>query len=123
MRFYENHLLMLEELIAAIIEMASAGYAEESLDELTQLIVNLNLESFTTKLRTLLGEETYFVLDERFIGIEPLIIGLRIFLGEERPLVAQEVFEVGKDIADRIRSKQVELLTLLRKGVEIADMN
>jgi predicted transcriptional regulator len=41
--------------------------------------------------------------------LEPLITGLKIFLGEERPLVPQEVFEVGKDIADRIRSKQAEL--------------
>jgi DNA-binding transcriptional ArsR family regulator len=40
---------------------------------------------------------------------ETLIVGLKIFLGEERPLVAQEVFEIGKDIADRIRTKQAEL--------------
>jgi DNA-binding transcriptional ArsR family regulator len=40
---------------------------------------------------------------------EPIIVGLKIFFGEERPLVAQEVFEIGKDIADRIRIKQVEL--------------
>jgi predicted transcriptional regulator len=40
---------------------------------------------------------------------ETLIVGLKIFLGEERPLVAQEVFEIGKDIADRIRIKQAEL--------------
>jgi predicted transcriptional regulator len=109
MQFHENHSLMLEGLTAAVIEMASTGHAEEALNELTQLIVNLDLESFATKLRTLLGEETSFVLDERFMGIEPLVIGLRIFLGEERPLVAQEVFEVGKDIADLIRSKQSEL--------------
>jgi AAA ATPase domain len=42
--------------------------------------------------------------------LEPLIVGLRIFLGEERPLVVQEVFEIGKDIADRIRIKQAELV-------------
>jgi DNA polymerase III delta prime subunit len=111
-QFYENHSLMLEEVTTATIEMASAGYAKEALDELTQLIANLDLESSVTKLRTLLGEETYFVFDERFIGIEPLVIGLRIFLGEERPLVAQEIFEVGKDIADRIRSTQAELANL-----------
>jgi hypothetical protein len=40
---------------------------------------------------------------------ESLITGLRIFAGEERPIVAQEVFEMGKDIADRIRTKQAEL--------------
>jgi AAA ATPase domain len=40
---------------------------------------------------------------------EFIITGLKIFAGEERPLVAQEIFEVGKDIADRIRTKQAEL--------------
>jgi DNA-binding transcriptional regulator GbsR (MarR family) len=40
---------------------------------------------------------------------EPLIVGLRIFLGVECPLVAKEIFEMGKDIADRIRTKQAEL--------------
>jgi predicted transcriptional regulator len=41
--------------------------------------------------------------------LEPIVIGLKIFLGEERPLVSQEIFEIGKDIADRIRAKQAEL--------------
>jgi DNA-binding transcriptional ArsR family regulator len=41
--------------------------------------------------------------------LEPLIVGLRIFLGENRPLVAQEIFEIGKDVADQIRTKQAEL--------------
>jgi DNA polymerase III delta prime subunit len=58
-----------------------------------------------------------------FFMLEPIIVSLRIFLGEEHPLVAQEIFEVGKDIADRIRSKQAELATLPQKGVEAADMN
>jgi DNA polymerase III delta prime subunit len=41
---------------------------------------------------------------------ESLIAGLRIFSGEKRPLVAQEIFEMGLDIADRIRSKQSDLV-------------
>jgi hypothetical protein len=41
--------------------------------------------------------------------LELFVAGLKIFLGEDRPLVAQEIFEVGKDIADRIRTKQAEL--------------
>jgi predicted nucleic-acid-binding protein len=45
-------------------------------------------------------------------SLEPLIVGLKIFLGEERPLVAQEIFEIGKDVADRIRIKQAELAIL-----------
>jgi hypothetical protein len=57
------------------------------------------------------------------LKLEPLVVGLKIFLGEEHPLVPQEIFEVGKDIADRIRSKQAELVTLPQKGVEAADKN
>jgi hypothetical protein len=38
---------------------------------------------------------------------EPLIVGLKIFLGEE-PQVAQEILEVGQDIAERIRQAEQE---------------
>ncbi len=37
--------------------------------------------------------------------LEPLEIGLRLFLGEE-PRTAQEILEVGKDVAQRIRDEQ-----------------
>jgi hypothetical protein len=66
---------------------------------------------------------TVLTENQKEFELEPLIVGLKIFLGEERPLVAQEIFEVGKDIADRIRSKQAELATLPRKDVEAADTN
>ena len=38
-------------------------------------------------------------------ALEPLVVGLRIYLGES-PLVAQEILEVGKDVAERIRQMQ-----------------
>lgn len=34
--------------------------------------------------------------------MEPLIAGLRIYLGET-PQVAKEIFEIGQDVAERIR--------------------
>ena len=37
--------------------------------------------------------------------LEPLTVGLRLFLGQA-PKVAQEILEVGKDVAERIRQKQ-----------------
>ncbi|HEY9827090.1 MAG TPA: AAA family ATPase [Stenomitos sp.] len=40
---------------------------------------------------------------------EPLIVGLQLFLGEE-PVVAQEILEVGQDVAERIRNQQKALL-------------
>lgn len=45
--------------------------------------------------------------------LEPLIIGLQIFSGE-RPSVAQEIFEIGQDIAHRIRDRQTQ--TTVRTG-------
>jgi hypothetical protein len=35
-------------------------------------------------------------------ALEPLLIGLQIFLGE-KPKVAKEINEIGQDVADRIR--------------------
>jgi len=57
-----------------------------------------------------LGEEIL----QRLLGskgchaLEPLAVGLRIYLGEE-PKVAQEIKEVGKDVAERIRKREGEL--------------
>jgi AAA ATPase domain len=110
LKSYEDVLLMLDGLTTTIIEMASAGYAEQALVELNEFIVNNNfLRSQALQLKSHLEEGNSFVLNEHFLGFEPLIVGLKIFLGEERPLVAQEIFEIGKDIADRIRTKQAEL--------------
>jgi hypothetical protein len=39
-------------------------------------------------------------------ALEPLAVGLRIYLGES-PLVAQEILEVGNDIAQHIRVMRV----------------
>jgi hypothetical protein len=110
LKSHEDMLLMLEEVTISVIEMASAGYAEQALVELNEFIVNNDhLRSQAMQLKSLLGQGNSFVLNEQFIGFEPLIVGLKIFLGEKRPLVAQEIFEMGKDIADRIRTKQAEL--------------
>jgi tetratricopeptide (TPR) repeat protein len=74
---------MYPEIVDFIIDASAGGSAEGAMALLTE-------STIATKL-------------------EPLITGLRIFLGEERPLIAQEVFEIGKDVADRIRTKQAEL--------------
>jgi DNA-binding transcriptional ArsR family regulator len=71
--------------------------------EITERIIEISANNLVPK----------FVLEiltkEYQPELEPLIVGLRIFLGENRPLVAQEIFEIGKDVADRIRTKQAEL--------------
>jgi ABC-type iron transport system FetAB ATPase subunit len=70
---------VVREVIDFLICASAAGYAKEALALVTQSKVAANLE--------------------------PLIVGLKIFLGE-RPLVAQEIFEVGQDVAERIRKRQ-----------------
>jgi tetratricopeptide (TPR) repeat protein len=47
--------------------------------------------------------------------LEPLAVGLQLFLGEQ-PLVAQEILEIGQDVAQRIREKQQAL-----QDIEIVD--
>jgi hypothetical protein len=59
-----------------LIQAAAAGYAREALELLVQ-----------SK-----GAEV----------LEPLVVGLRIYLGET-PQVAKEIVEIGQDVAERIR--------------------
>ena len=40
--------------------------------------------------------------------LEPLIVGLQIYLGEQ-PLVAQEILEIGQDVAQRIREQHLDI--------------
>ena len=81
-------------------------------DQFTAMIIALSINASAMSLM----EKVFFAIDIDKINtafsdskLEPLIVGLRIFFGEERPLVAQEIFEMGKDVADRIRTKQAEL--------------
>ena len=64
-----------------LIEAAVAGYAKEAL----RTVTNSAAAS----------------------ALEPLIVGLRLFLGE-KPRVAKEILEVAQDVADRIRERQLK---------------
>jgi tetratricopeptide (TPR) repeat protein len=64
-----------------IILAASSGFAKEAL--------SMVIESKGSK------------------ALEPLAVGLRIFLGDSE-FTAQEIFEVGQDVAKRIRDLQTE---------------
>jgi tetratricopeptide (TPR) repeat protein len=64
-----------------IILAASSGFAKEAL--------SMVIESKGSK------------------ALEPLAVGLRIFLGDSE-FTAQEIFEVGQDVARRIRDLQIE---------------
>ena len=62
-----------------IIDAAAAGHAQQALQALTA--------------------------SAGAAALEPLSVGLRVFLGE-KPLVAHEIFEIGQDVAQRIRERQ-----------------
>ncbi|WP_299410228.1 tetratricopeptide repeat protein [Acaryochloris sp. IP29b_bin.148] len=72
-----------------IIDTAAAGYAQECLTLIE------NSKAVTT--------------------FEPLILGLQIFLGES-PHVAHEIFEIGQDVAQRIRDRQDQTQTTIKTG-------
>ena len=59
-----------------LIQAAAAGYAQEAIETLTA--------------------------SKGAGALEPLIVGLRIYLGET-PQVAKEIVEIGQDVAERIR--------------------
>jgi tetratricopeptide (TPR) repeat protein len=53
------------------------------------------------------GQEAVRVITESELAgsLEPLVVGLRVFLGE-KVRTAQEILEVGKDVAERIRKRR-----------------
>jgi tetratricopeptide (TPR) repeat protein len=81
---------LITDIIEFLIEIAAAGYATDVLK--------------------IVGESKVV------LELEPLVIGLQIFLSEQ-PLVAQEILEIGQDVAQRIREKQQAL-----QDVEIVEM-
>jgi tetratricopeptide (TPR) repeat protein len=66
-----------QRVTEVLIRAAAAGHAQEALKALTA--------------------------SKAAAALEPLIIGLRIYLGES-PQVAKEILEIGQDVAERIRS-------------------
>jgi len=95
--------------------LGSLGKWDESLKIVRQF---LNDKDF---IKRELGEITYYFIDAAaagyagkaikileqhpdYLSLEPIVIGLKIFLGEEF-LTAQEIKEIGEDVAKRIREK------------------
>ena len=46
--------------------------------------------------------------------MEPMVAGLKIYLGDE-VIVAREIEEVGKDVAERIRERQEQKESVEKK--------
>ena len=91
------------EVIAPVLD-DGADY-EEAVDASTRIMSDLAAAGFAE-------EALQKLLDSRGAGaLEPLAVGLQIFLGQD-PKRAQEILEVGQDVAKRIRQRQVELAEL-----------
>jgi tetratricopeptide (TPR) repeat protein len=71
-----------EPIISILIRIAAIGHADKVLQMLNESKIASDLE--------------------------PLVVGLQLFLGEQ-PLVAQEILEIGQDVAQRIRETQQAL--------------
>ena len=71
----------------------------DSIRGVTDLLISAAAAGYAKQALKLIAES------EAGPRLEPLEVGLRLFLGEE-PRVAQEILEVGKDVAARIREEQ-----------------
>jgi tetratricopeptide (TPR) repeat protein len=84
-------------------------------EEASELIIDLLLQIAATghaaKVLKIVSES------EVAPDLEPLVVGLQLFLGEQ-PLVAQEILEIGQDVAQRIQEKQQAL-----QNVEIVELD
>ncbi len=88
------------EIIAPVLDDA-ADY-RQAVDASTRILCDLAAAGFAE-------EALRKLLDSRGAGnLEPLAVGLQIFLGQD-PKSAQEVLEIGRDVAERIRQRQVAL--------------
>ncbi len=86
---------------------------EIDLAEKIQLLTELTIQMAAVGA----AEEALQIL-ERYEGVdsfEPLATGLQIYLGQS-PQKAQEILEIGKDVAQHIRKRQVELAEGTRPG-------
>jgi tetratricopeptide (TPR) repeat protein len=79
--------------------LAAAATEEEAVRDATDFLISAAAAGYAKEALKLVTES------KAADALEPLAVGLRIFLNE-RPYVAQEIFEVGQDVAQRIRELQ-----------------
>jgi predicted transcriptional regulator len=96
--------------------ISNTKIAEETIKEISELAIEMTAKDCNDRVLLLLSKNSD--TSKSNDPLEPLLVGLKIFLGEERPLVSQEIFEIGKDIADRIRAKQAELASPEKYSIE-----
>ena len=92
-----------EALKESVPLLAAASAQQEAIGRASDFLINAAAAGHAKEaLRTVTNSAAASAL-------EPLIVGLRLFLGE-KPRVAKEILEVGQDVADRIRERQLQTL-------------
>ena len=91
-----------EALEIAPLFLGSEEFLEKRIGEVTDFFINAAASDY--------AEESLRILERHLDkpALEPLIVGLKIFLGE-KVRTAQEIMEVGEDVAKRIRERMAAL--------------
>ena len=91
-----------EALEIAPLFLGSEGFIEKRIGDVTDFFINAAASDY--------AEESHRVLEQHLNKplLEPLITGLKIFLGE-KVRTAQEIMEVGEDVAKRIHERMAAL--------------
>lgn len=91
-----------EALEIAPLFLGSEGFIEKRIGDVTNFFINAAASDY--------AEESHRVLEQHLNKplLEPLITGLKIFLGE-KVRTAQEIMEVGEDVAKRIHERMAAL--------------
>jgi len=82
--------------------LTNSDLVNKTIDTATELMVVLAATGYAKEALELLQES------ESGKHLEPLVVGLRLFLGEEVK-VATEILEVGKDVCARIKERQLRV--------------
>jgi len=85
-----------EALQASRPVLDAAGRSKEARESATEFVVQAAAAGYAREALNALS------ISQGAQALEPLLIGLQIFLGE-KPKVAKEINEIGQDVADRIR--------------------
>ena len=89
------------EFMPALI--TTVATEEFAIQDVTDILIAAAAAGHAKQVLQIITEES-----EAAATLEPLATGIRLFLGET-PLVAQEIREVGQDVAQRIRDQQGHL--------------
>jgi tetratricopeptide (TPR) repeat protein len=77
------------------------GTEEEAIEPTINLLLYIAATGHAAKVLKIVSKSNVASI------LEPLMVGLQIFLGEQ-PLVAQEILEIGQDVAQRIRDLELK---------------